>query len=135
MQIGVLKEIKDKENRVALTPMGARQLVDAGHVVCLQAGAGLGSGFSDDAYLSTGVSLVSAEEAWASELVLKIKEPLPQEYTYLKANMLFTFLHLAGVDPALTEALLAAGTTDIAYETVEDDSIALPLLKPMTEIG
>lgn len=135
MQIGVVKEIKDRENRVALTPAGAGQLVGAGHRVSVQADAGVGSGFPNDQYLEAGASLVSVEEAWASELVLKIKEPLPQEYPFLESNMLFTYLHLAGVEPTLTEALLAAGTTAIAYETVEDDSGGLPLLAPMSAIA
>jgi alanine dehydrogenase len=135
MQIGVPKEIKNRENRVALTPAGAARLVGSGHKVCVQTGAGIGSGFPDEQYLAAEASLVSAQDAWASDLVLKIKEPLPEEYSYLESNMLFTYLHLAGVDSGLTEALLAAGTTAIAYETVENESGALPLLAPMSAIA
>ena len=135
MQIGVVKEIKDQEHRVALTPAGAAQLVASGHEVCVNASAGVGSGFTDEQYREAGARLVSVEEAWAADLVLKIKEPLAQEYALLGSNILFTYLHLAGVDPVLTEALLAAGTTAIAYETVEDADGSLPLLAPMSAIA
>lgn len=135
MQIGVPREIKDRENRVALTPEGAAQLVAAGNDVRVERGAGVGSGFSDEQYSEAGARIVDTAGAWSGDLVLKIKEPLPQEYGYLGANLLFTYLHLAGVDPALTGALLDAGTTAIAYETVEDDSGALPLLAPMSAIA
>jgi alanine dehydrogenase len=135
MRVGVVKEIKDRENRVALTPDGAAQLVAAGHEVRVQAGAGVGSGFPDQLYEAAGSGLVSVGEAWASDLVVKIKEPLAEEYPQLSDNLLFTYLHLAGVAPSLTEALLAAGTTAIAYETVEDADGALPLLAPMSAIA
>ncbi|MAT93711.1 MAG: alanine dehydrogenase [Halioglobus sp.] len=135
MRVGVVREIKDSESRVALTPEGAAQLVAGGHEVLVQAGAGSGSGFTDEQYLDAGARLCTAAQAWASDLVLKIKEPLPQEYCHLQSNLLFTYLHLAGVDPALTAALLAAGTTAIAYETVEDDVGLLPLLAPMSAIA
>jgi alanine dehydrogenase len=106
MQVGVIKEIKDKENRVALTPAGARTLHQAGHAVLVQAGAGLGSGFSDVQYLAAGARIVPVDQAWDADLVLRVKEPLAAEYHYLKEQMLFTYLHLAGVPKALTEALL-----------------------------
>jgi len=135
MRIGVVTEIKDQENRVALTPAGAGQLAALGHEVCVQAGAGLGAGFPDEAYRGAGARLVAVEDAWACDLVLKIKEPLPGEYPYLSSNLLFTYLHLAAADPALTGALLAAGTTAIAYETVEDAAGTLPLLAPMSAVA
>jgi alanine dehydrogenase len=135
MKIGVVKEIKDKENRVALTPMGAEQLIKAGHTVLLETNAGVGSGFPDEQYQSIGVEIVTAVAAWGAELVIKIKEPLEQEYVYLNDNILFTYLHLAGVTPTLTDALLNAETTGIAYETVEDKEGRLPLLAPMSAVA
>ena len=135
MEIGVIKEIKNRENRVSLTPGGARALTQAGHIVKVEAGAGAGSGFDDEAYRSAGCRIVTVDEAWNAELVVKIKEPLISEYPYLKKQLLFTYLHLAGVDPSLTEALLAAGTTAIAYETVEDGQGRLPLLAPMSAVA
>jgi alanine dehydrogenase len=135
MKIGVLKEIKEKENRVALTPAGANSLVQAGHTVLVQSGAGAGSGFADADYAETGAQLVSAEAAWETDLVLKVKEPLQQEYPYLGKQMVFTYFHLAGVSPALTDTLLAHGTTAIAYETVEDNEGKLPLLAPMSAVA
>ncbi len=135
MRVGVPKEIKDKENRVALTPSGARSLVERGHAVRVQAGAGVGSGFADDAYREAGAQTVSVKEAWDVDLVLKVKEPLETEYSFLKDNILFTYLHLAGVTRTLTEALLARGTTAVAYETVEDAQGRLPLLAPMSAVA
>ena len=135
MQVGVVKEIKNSENRVALTPAGAQRLVAGGHTVIVEEGAGLGSGFVDAAYTSVGAQLGSGGDAWASDLVVKIKEPLEREYPYLRDNTLFTYLHLAGVSPALTDALLRAGTTAVAYETVENASGELPLLAPMSAIA
>jgi len=135
MKVGVLKEIKEKENRVALSPAGARTLIQAGHSVLVQAGAGAGSGFGDAVYRQTGAQLVSAESAWKTELVLKVKEPLGQEYGQLRDQMLFTYFHLSGVTPTLTEALLEHKTTAIAYETVEDDEKKLPLLAPMSAVA
>src|SRR5688500_14582554 len=105
MNIGVVKEIKDKENRVALTPHGAHTLVQAGHTVRVESGAGLGSGFSDADYAATGAALVTTADAWNTDLVLKVKEPLPAEYGFLSHQMLFTYFHLAGVSPDLTAAL------------------------------
>jgi alanine dehydrogenase len=135
MNIGVPQEIKENENRVALTPAGAKALVEAGHQVVIQQGAGAGSGFPDQQYAQAGAGLVSAAAAWEAELVLKVKEPLSQEYELLNGQMLFTYLHLAGVDPDLTEALLRSATTAIAYETTEDAQGRLPLLAPMSAVA
>lgn len=135
MKIGVLREIKEKENRVALTPDGARILAQAGHNVLVQSGAGNGSGFADTNYAEAGAVLVDAETAWDTELVLKVKEPVASEYGHLREQMVFTYFHLAGVAPALTDALLAHKTTAIAYETVEDEAGKLPLLAPMSAVA
>ena len=135
MRIGVVKEIKDKENRVALTPTGVRRLQQAGHDVLVQQGAGLESGFSDAAYTEAGARLVEVEQAWDTDMVVKIKEPLAAEYPFLKQQILFTYLHLAGVPDALTQTLLEQETTAIAYETVEDNQGRLPLLAPMSAVA
>jgi alanine dehydrogenase len=135
MNIGVLKEIKEKENRVALTPDGTRALTQAGHSIRVQRGAGDGSGFTDTDYALAGAELVDAETAWDTELVLKVKEPVAREYEYLREQLVFTYFHLAGVAPALTDALLAHKTTAIAYETVEDEQGKLPLLAPMSAVA
>jgi len=135
MKIGVPKEIKENENRVALAPAGAHALVGEGHRVLVQRGAGVGSGFPDEQYSAGGAELVSAPGAWDAELVLKVKEPLPQEYPYLKDQIVFTYFHLAGVAPSLADALLNSGTTAIAYETTEDADGRLPLLAPMSAVA
>ncbi len=135
MDIGIPTEIKDNESRVALTPAGAAALTGAGHTVRVQCGAGVGSGFSDTEYAAAGAALTDAAGAWDCELVVKVKEPLPAEYGYLRGQMLFTYLHLAGVDPSLTEALLASRTAGIGYETVRDAAGHLPLLAPMSAIA
>jgi alanine dehydrogenase len=135
MRVGVITEIKDKEQRVALTPAGATSLRQAGHTVLVQAGAGLGAGFANAQYLAAGATMVSVDQAWDAELVLKVKEPLPSEYHYLKEQLLFTYLHLAGVPRPLTDALLRQHTTAVAYETVEDARGTLPLLAPMSAIA
>lgn len=135
MQIGVPREIKDRENRVGLTPEAVGELTARGHRVHVEHGAGLGSGFDDADYTRAGAELVDAEGAWDRDLVVKVKEPLPEEYGFLKGQMLFTFLHLAGVDPALTARLLETRTTAIGYETVEDRCGRLPLLAPMSAIA
>lgn len=135
MKIGVIKEIKDQENRVALTPGGAATLVQAGHTVHVEAGAGLGSGFPDAAYQAAGASVVAGDEAWEAELIVKVKEPLEVEYRHLKGQMVFTYFHLAGVNKTLTEALLQARVTAVAYETVEDSAGKLPLLAPMSAVA
>ena len=133
--IGVIKEIKNNEHRVALTPEGANVLVQAGHRVLVQYNAGEGSGFSDTDYQAAGCQTVALEDAWDAELVLKVKEPLTSEYGYLKQQILFTFLHLAGVSPHLTQRLLDAGTTAVAYGTVKDPQGKLPLLAPMSAVA
>src|SRR3954453_19361968 len=136
MKIGVVKEIKPDEYRVALTPAGARELVQRGHDVLVEAGAGEGSSFPDDAYRAVGASLASVEEVWAdAELLLKVKEPLPEEYPRLREGLvLFPYLHLAASE-GLTRALAESGAACVAYETVETDNHALPLLAPMSEIA
>ncbi|SRR5579883_1864173 len=136
MEIGVPKETKDQEYRVGLSPNSVRGLVDRGHQVFVEANAGGGSGFSDTDYQQAGAQTVSrAIDAWNRDLVIKVKEPLPAEYAYLqKGQILFTYLHLAA-SRSLTEHLLDAGTTAIAYETVELPNQRLPLLAPMSIIA
>lgn len=136
MNIGIPKEIKDKENRVALTPEGAKQLVSNGHNVFVEKNAGAGSGFSDDEYAKSGANVVNTDKAWSGDIVVKVKEPLENEYKFLKENqILFTYLHLAGVTKSLTEELLKKKTTAIGYETVEDTYHRLPLLAPMSAVA
>ncbi|MGB5452281.1 MAG: alanine dehydrogenase [Sedimenticolaceae bacterium] len=135
MRVGVVKELKDREDRVALTPDGVRGLVEDGHHVVVEQGAGLGSGFADDGYRRAGADLGSASAAWDSELVVKVKEPLPAEYAFLRDQIIFTYFHLAGVSPGLTEALLERNATAVAYETVEDGRGRLPLLAPMSGVA
>jgi alanine dehydrogenase len=135
MQIGVLKEIKDREDRVALTPTGAAELAAAGHAVLVECGAGLGSGFGDEEYAAAGAHLVDAATAWGANLIVKVKEPLESEYRFLSNQIVFTYFHLAGVTPSLTQALIDARTTAIAYETVEDGKGRLPLLAPMSGVA
>jgi len=136
MRVGVAKEIKPQEYRVALTPAGARELVQRGHEVLVEAGAGVGSAFTDEAYERAGASLGSVDDVWSrSELLLKVKEPIAPEYSRLRPGLtLFTYLHIAA-DERLTQALVDAGVTAIAYETVETPDGALPLLAPMSEIA
>lgn len=136
MRVGVVTEIKADEHRVALTPAGARELVERGHEVLVERGAGLGSAFSDDSYVAMGARLGSVDQVWAaSELVLKVKEPLPAEYGRLRPDLcLFTYLHLAA-DVELTRALVESGATCIAYETVQTADGRLPLLAPMSEVA
>ena len=135
MDIGIPRELKDNEYRIALVPGGTRDLVIAGHRVRVEAGAGLGSGFRDNDYVAAGAEIVDAATAWASDLVIKVKEPLPVEYTRLGEQMVFTYFHLAGADPALTTALLRNATTAIAYETVATSDGKLPLLAPMSAVA
>ena len=135
MKVGVIKEIKDKEHRVALTPAGVKAMHKAGHTVLVQTGAGLGSGFSDAQYRDAGAHIVTVEQAWDADLVLKVKEPLAAEYHYLQEQILFTYLHLAGAPKTLTDTLLKQKTTAVAYETVEDAQGRLPLLAPMSAIA
>jgi alanine dehydrogenase len=133
--IGVPREIKRDEQRVALTPDGVRELVSQGIEVRVQTGAGEGAGISDSDYAEVGARLVSCEEAWAAHLVVKVKEPQPQEFGFLRSDLvLFTYLHLAAY-PEVGKALLEAGTTAVAYETVQLEDGSLPLLAPMSEIA
>ncbi|HEY2326765.1 MAG TPA: alanine dehydrogenase [Gaiellaceae bacterium] len=135
MRIGVAKEIKSDEYRVALTPAGALELINHGHDVSIEAGAGVGSAFPDDAYARVGATIVSVDEIWGnSELVLKVKEPIASEYPRLREGLiLFTYLHIAA-DAPLTRALMDSGITAVAYETVEVGR-SLPLLAPMSEVA
>jgi alanine dehydrogenase len=136
MNIGVPREIKSDEYRVALTPAGALELTRRGHSVVVERGAGEGSAFSDGEYEGVGARIGAVDEVWAeSELVLKVKEPLPEEYGRLReGQILFTYLHLAASE-TLTRALMESGAACVAYETVETDDRALPLLAPMSEIA
>ena len=136
MIIGVPKEIKAREARVGITPGGVSSLVRAGHSVLIEAGAGLGSGISDVAYQKAGARMVSsAAEVWAADMVMKVKEPLAEEYGYFReGQILFTYLHLAPL-PELTQALLDKKVRAIAYETIEGEEGALPLLRPMSEVA
>jgi len=135
MRVGIPTEVKNNETRVAITPAGVRELVAAGHDVVVQAGAGSGSSFPDPEYTAAGATLGTADEAWACEMVLKVKEPIAPEYGYLRADLtLFTYLHLAANEP-LTRALIDSGCTSIAYETVQLDDGSLPLLAPMSEVA
>ncbi len=136
MRVGIPKEIKMNENRVAITPAGVMMLEKAGHQVLIETGAGTGSGISDLQYEEAGAEIVSSpEHAWAAELVLKVKEPQPEEFIYFREDLLiFTYLHLAA-EPALADALLEKKTTAIGYETIQLDNGALPLLTPMSEVA
>jgi alanine dehydrogenase len=136
MRIGVVKEIKQDEYRVALTPAGAAELRQKGHEVLVEANAGAGSSFPDADYEGVGARITSVEDVWASaDMVLKVKEPLPEEYGRIREGLvLFTYLHLAA-DERLTRALIDSGATCIAYETVETDDGRLPLLAPMSEVA
>ena len=136
MKIGVVKEIKADEHRVALTPAGARELVRRGHDVLVETEAGLGSAFTDGAYQAAGARIASVDDAWGeAELLLKVKEPVAEEYHRLRADLvLFTYLHLAADEP-LTRALVESGIAAVAYETVETEERQLPLLAPMSEVA
>ena len=137
MRVGIPTEIKNNENRVAITPAGVHELVRRGHEVFIQVGAGLGSGFEDGDYVAQGARmLATAAEVWAAgDLLLKVKEPIKAEYELMRRDqVLFTYLHLAA-SRECTDALIAAGTTAIAYETVQLPNSALPLLQPMSEVA
>ncbi len=137
MKVGVPTEVKRDEYRVALTPAGVRELVDAGHQVYVESGAGLGSAIEDATYAAQGAVIVpDAATLWGeASLIVKVKEPQPVEVTRLEArHVLFTYLHLAA-DPELTRGLMESGATCIAYETVEDGRGRLPLLAPMSEVA
>lgn len=136
MKIGVPREIKNNENRVAMTPPGVLSLIANGHEVYIETGAGLGSSFTDNDYLLAGAHIVdSAAEAWDADMVLKVKEPVASEYPYFHEGLiLFTYLHLAP-EPELTKALLENKVVAIAYETVQLPNGSLPLLTPMSEVA
>jgi len=136
MIIGVPKEIKAEENRVAITPAGASALVSHGHRVLIERGAGLGSGLSDAEYRAAGARMGSVRQVWReAEMILKVKEPLPSEYGYLHQGLIvFTYLHLAA-SAKLTQALRAKRVNAIAYETIQLDDGSLPLLGPMSEVA
>ena len=137
MIIGVPKEIKNNENRVALTPAGVKELIKRGHQVYVQQSAGLGSGFSDQDYSSAGASLLPSIEATyqIAEMIMKVKEPIESEYNLIKPNqLLFTYFHFASYEP-LTKAMVASKAICLAYETVEKADRSLPLLVPMSEVA
>ncbi|HEX2048221.1 MAG TPA: alanine dehydrogenase [Acidimicrobiales bacterium] len=135
MRVGVPAETKEGEHRVALTPDGVRELAAHGHEVLVEAGAGDGSSLPDAEYTAAGAKIVTADDAWAADLVVKVKEPQPAELAYLRPDLvLFTYLHLAA-EPDVAHGLLASGTTALAYETVQVDGGGLPLLAPMSEVA
>ncbi len=136
MRIAAPKEIMNNENRVGLTPSAVQTLVQDGHEVLIETNAGAGASFPDELYEEAGATIVAtAEEAWAADMVVKVKEPLESEYGFLRDDLLlFTYLHLAA-DRPLTEALMKAGTTAVAYETVTDARGTLPLLTPMSQVA
>ena len=136
MIIGVAKEIKNNEFRVGLTPNAASEYVKAGHTVLIEKDAGVGSSFTDAEYVAAGCQIVeTAAEAWAADMVIKVKEPLESEYKYFRKDLiLYTYLHLAA-DKPLTDALLASGVKAIAYETIVGRNGGLPCLAPMSEIA
>jgi len=135
MKVGVPKEIKNNEARVAMTPTGVESLVKMGHWLAVEKDAGLGSGFTDQQYEAAGASIVETADAWAVDLVVKVKEPQELEYDYLADQMIFTFFHLAGVAKSLTLKMLEKGTTAIAYEALEDAKGRLPILAPMSAVA
>ena len=137
MIIGVPKEIKNNENRVALTPAGVKELIKRGHQVYVQQSAGLGSGFSDQDYSAAGASLLPSIEATyqIADMIMKVKEPIESEYNLIKPNqLLFTYFHFASYEP-LTKAMVASKAICLAYETVEKADRSLPLLVPMSEVA
>ena len=136
MKVGVVKEIKPDEYRVALTPEGAYELAGKGHTILVETEAGSGAMITDAEYEAAGALVVSADRAWSeAELLLKVKEPIASEYRRLHAGqIIFTYLHLAADEP-LTRALLSSQATAVAYETIEDESGNLPLLAPMSEVA
>ncbi|UCF92546.1 MAG: alanine dehydrogenase [Desulfobacterales bacterium] len=137
MQVGILKEIKRRENRVAMTPAGVEQMVARGHEMCVETGAGEGSGFSDEAYVKAGAAIADSPPAIyaACEMVMKVKEPLPVEYDLIRpGQIVFTYFHFAASEE-LTRAIMARRCVAIAYETVEKANGSLPLLTPMSEVA
>ncbi|GGJ95817.1 alanine dehydrogenase [Lentibacillus kapialis] len=136
MRVGIPREIKNSENRVAVSPPGVDALIQAGHKVVIESQAGSGSGFSDEEYKRAGASIVqSPKEAWSQDMVMKVKEPLPEEYSYFYEGLiLFTYLHLAA-EPDLAKALTESKVTSIAYETIQGKDGSLPLLTPMSQVA
>jgi alanine dehydrogenase len=136
MLIGVPKEIKTNENRIALVPAGAEALVRAGHQVMVERGGGVGSGFTDEQYTAVGATIHEVEEVWArAEMIMKVKEPIPVEYARTRPDqLLFTYFHFAA-DERLTRGMIDSGAVCIAYETVQLPSGELPLLTPMSEVA
>ena len=137
MIIGVPKEIKNNENRVALTPAGAQEMVKRGHTVYVQSTAGVGSGFLDDEYLDAGAEVLPTIEAVyeIAEMIIKVKEPIASEYKLIRKDQLvFTYFHFASSEP-LTDAMIKSGSVCLAYETVEKPDRSLPLLVPMSEVA
>ncbi len=136
MIIGIPKEIKNNENRVGLTPAGVTAFKHNGHDVWIETNAGMGSGFTDEDYQAVGAKIVStAKEAWSADMVIKVKEPLLEEYGYFREGLvLYTYLHLAP-EPELTKALVDKKVVSIAYETIQLDNGSLPLLTPMSEVA
>ena len=137
MKVGIPREVKDHEYRVAITPAGVFELVRHGHEVYVEHDAGVGSSITDEEYVAAGASiLATADDVWATgDLILKVKEPIAEEYHRMrKGQTLFTYLHLAA-SRACTDALIASGVTAIAYETVELPDRSLPLLAPMSEVA
>lgn len=137
MIIGVPKEIKQSENRVALTPAGALEFVKRGHTVYIQSTAGVGSGFSDEEYMHSGAKILpTIEDVYQiAEMIIKVKEPIEKEYALVKPDqLLFTYFHFASYEP-LTNAMIRSNAVCLAYETVEASDRSLPLLIPMSEVA
>lgn len=136
MNIGVPKEIKNNESRVGMTPASVVAYTNAGHNIFVETLAGEGVGFTDQDYIDAGAHIVqTAKQAWSADMVVKVKEPLEQEYNYFREGLiLYTYLHLAA-EPKLTKALIEAKVTAIAYETIQADNGSLPLLTPMSEVA
>ncbi|MSP19454.1 MAG: alanine dehydrogenase [Bdellovibrionales bacterium] len=136
MLVGIPKEIKNRENRVGIVPAGVRAFITHGHTVLVQKGAGVGSGISDEQFRLAGAKVVeSAAEVWGADMVMKVKEPLAEEFKYLRPHLiLFTYLHLAA-EKKITEELIEKKVTGIAYETIQEADNSLPLLRPMSEVA
>ena len=136
MRVGIPREVKDHEYRVAITPAGVHELTRAGHQVCVEKDAGLGSSLPDDDFVAAGATILAdPDDVWDVDLVLKVKEPVAEEYHRMRAGRtLFTYLHLAA-SRECTQALLDSGIDAVAYETVQTADGALPLLAPMSEVA
>ncbi|WP_099975238.1 alanine dehydrogenase [Lactobacillus terrae] len=135
MKIGIPKEIKNRENRVGMTPSGVDNLIRSGNEILIESNAGLGSGYSDDQYKNVGAKIVNVDVAWSADMVIKVKEPMKEEYKYFRPNLIiYTYMHLAA-NKELTEELMAKKVTSVAYETMIGPKGGLPLLVPMSEIA